>query len=88
MPRVVTDPCKGKKHGDCVDVCPTDCFYEVDDMLVINPDDCTDCGACQDECPTHAILPDDEADDKWTQFNAAADFSKIKHILSKDQITR
>ena len=63
MPRIVTEPCVGTKHGDCVEVCPVDCFFELDDMLVINPDECTDCAACEDECPVSAIVPDDEADE-------------------------
>jgi ferredoxin len=88
MPRVVTGACKGKKHGDCVEVCPTECFYELGDMLVINPDDCTDCGACESECPEKAIFPDDEADAQWVKVNAEADFGSLKHILSKSEITR
>jgi ferredoxin len=88
MPRVVTEACKGQKHGDCVEVCPVDCFFELDDMLVINPDECTDCAACEAECPVEAIMPDDEADDKWVKINAGADFSKLKNITSKDQISR
>ena len=39
-------------------------------MLVINPDECIDCGVCEPECPPEAILPDTEngAGD-WVQFN-------------------
>jgi len=36
---------------DCVEVCPVDCFYEGENMLVINPDECIDCGVCEPECP-------------------------------------
>lgn len=88
MPRVITEPCVGCKHGDCVEVCPTDCFYELDNMLVINPDDCIDCAACESECPVSAIIPDDEADEKWVKINAEADFESLKQITSKDEITR
>lgn len=88
MPRVVTEPCVGCKHGDCVEVCPTSCFYELEDMLIINPDDCIDCGACEEECPVEAILVDDEADEKWIAKNADADFDSLKNITSKDEITR
>lgn len=88
MPRVVTEPCVGHKHGDCVEVCPVNCFFELDDMLVINPEECIDCGACEAECPTSAIVPDDDADDKWIKINAQADFTKLKNITSKDEITR
>ena len=34
------------KAVDCVDVCPVDCFYEGQNMLVIHPDECIDCGVC------------------------------------------
>ena len=45
---------------DCVEVCPVDCFYEGENMLVIHPDECIDCGVCEPECPAEAILPDTE----------------------------
>ncbi len=35
-----------------------DCFYEGENMLVINPDECIDCGVCEPECPVDAIEPD------------------------------
>ena len=43
---------------DCVEVCPVDCFYEGENMLVINPDECIDCGVCEPECPADAIVSD------------------------------
>src|SRR2546421_17357 len=43
---------------DCVEVCPVDCFYEGENMLVIHPDECIDCGVCEPECPVDAIKPD------------------------------
>ena len=42
----------------CVEVCPVDCFYEGENMLVINPDECIDCGVCEPECPIDAIVAD------------------------------
>ena len=45
---------------DCVEVCPVDCFYEGENMLVIHPDECIDCGVCEPECPVDAIKPDTE----------------------------
>ena len=39
-------------------------------MLVINPDECIDCGVCEPECPVDAILPDtDPEGEKWVEFN-------------------
>ena len=45
---------------DCVEVCPVDCFYEGENMLVIHPEECIDCGVCEPECPVDAIKPDTE----------------------------
>jgi ferredoxin len=58
MTYVVTDLCIKCKFTDCVEVCPVDCFYEGENMLVINPDECIDCGVCEPECPAEAIVPD------------------------------
>ena len=41
-------------------VCPVNCFYEGENMLVIHPDECIDCGVCEPECPVDAIKPDSE----------------------------
>ncbi|MEC7701115.1 MAG: ferredoxin, partial [Pseudomonadota bacterium] len=35
MTFVVTDICINCKYTDCVEVCPVDCFYEGENMLVI-----------------------------------------------------
>ena len=56
---------------DCVEVCPVDCFYEGPNMLVINPDECIDCGVCQPECPIDAIEPDIESSDLMKKNNPA-----------------
>jgi ferredoxin len=60
MTYVVTDACIKCKYTDCVEVCPVDCFYEGENFLVINPDECIDCGACVPECPAEAIYLDDD----------------------------
>ena len=71
MTYVVTDNCIKCKYMDCVEVCPVDCFYEGDNMLVIHPDECIDCGVCEPECPAEAILPDGEPHlEKWLKLNA------------------
>ena len=57
MTYVVTDNCIACKYTDCVEVCPVDCFYEGENMLVIHPDECIDCGVCEPECPADAIKP-------------------------------
>lgn len=60
MAFIVGENCIKCKHTDCVQVCPVDCFYEGPNMLVINPDECIDCGLCVPECPVDAIY--DETD--------------------------
>ncbi|MFZ8864716.1 MAG: ferredoxin FdxA [Rickettsiales bacterium] len=60
MTYVVTDKCIKCKYTDCVEVCPVDCFYEGENMLVINPEECIDCGVCEPECPIEAIKPEAE----------------------------
>lgn len=62
MTFVVLDNCIKCKYTDCVEVCPVDCFYEGENMVVINPDECIDCGVCAPECPIDAIVGDDHKD--------------------------
>lgn len=74
MAFVVTSACIGCKHADCVQVCPADCFHQDEQMLYIDPDQCTECGACESECPEEAIfhdtmVPDDET--RWIEINAS-----------------
>ena len=58
MTYVVTENCIRCKYMDCVEVCPVDCFYVGENMLVIQPDECIDCGVCEPECPVDAIKPE------------------------------
>ncbi len=71
MTYVVTDNCIKCKYMDCVEVCPVDCFYAGENMLVINPSECIDCGVCEPECPAEAIHPDTDprATDFWLALN-------------------
>ena len=57
MTYIVNESCIRCKLMDCVEVCPVDCFYEGENMLVIHPDECIDCGVCEPECPVDAIKP-------------------------------
>ena len=75
MTYIVNESCIKCKLMDCVEVCPVDCFYEGENMLVIHPDECIDCGVCEPECPVEAIKPDTEAGiEKWLKLNA--DYAK------------
>ena len=78
MAYIVGENCIKCKHTDCVQVCPVDCFYEGPNMLVIDPDECIDCGLCEPECPANAIFDEKDlpADQK--------DFIEINVIYSKE----
>jgi ferredoxin len=72
MTFLVTENCIKCKHTDCVEVCPVDCFYEGPNFLVINPDECIDCGVCVPECPINAIVEDTNLDHNipfWVDLN-------------------
>ena len=68
MTYLVNDDCINCKHMDCVEVCPVDCFYEGENMLVIHPDECIDCAACEPICPVNAIFPEDQVPDDQQEF--------------------
>ena len=70
MTYFVNENCIKCKYLDCVEVCPVDCFYEGENMLVIHPDECIDCGVCEPECPVEAIKADSDTDaEKWVEVN-------------------
>ena len=87
MTYIVKDECIKCKLTDCVEVCPVDCFYEGENMLVINPDECIDCGVCEPECPIDAIVADtdeslkEKEKEKWLLINKK--FSAIWPNISK-----
>ena len=88
MTYVVTENCIKCKYMDCVEVCPVDCFYEGENMLVIHPDECIDCGVCEPECPAEAIVPDsDESAEVWLGINTADEWKDKpdkKQLLSEN----
>ena len=87
MTYVVTEACIRCKYMDCVEVCPVDCFYEGENMLVINPDECIDCGVCEPECPVEAILPDTEDEaEKWLELNR--EYSTVPGPISPARASR
>jgi len=67
---VIGEPCIDVKDRSCVDVCPVDCIHEAARMLVIDPEECIDCGACEPECPVEAIFPEDALPERWQEFVA------------------
>ena len=71
MTYLVTEDCIRCKHQDCVEVCPVDCFHEGTNMLVIDPDECIDCGLCLPECAPDAIIEDSDDDGtRWLDLNS------------------
>ncbi|MFG2820822.1 ferredoxin [Kitasatospora sp. NPDC048365] len=70
MTFVIALPCVDVKDMACVDECPLDCIYEGERMLYIQPDECTDCGACEPVCPVEAIFYEDDTPEEWRVFNA------------------
>src|SRR3977135_2574012 len=56
---IIAEPCIDLKDRSCVDVCPVDCIHEADRILVIDPEECIDCGACEPACPVEAMFPED-----------------------------
>ena len=69
MPRVVV-----KRDADLTNAakaCPVQCFHKCpENIFVIDPDECIDCGVCQMESPEGAIVNDSEASEADKKFNA------------------
>lgn len=58
MTHVVTESCIACRYTDCVSVCPVNCFKGGENFIVIDPNECIDCGVCIPECPVEAIYAD------------------------------
>jgi len=81
MAHIVTDKCNNCKFTDCVEVCPVACFYEMDNQVVIHPEDCIDCTACVAECPVEAIYAEG---DLPTEYQANMEFNASEARQLKD----
>src|SRR5438094_136909 len=68
MTYIIAEPCIDIKDLSCVDVCPVDCIHEFERILIIDPEEGIDCGACEPECPVEAIFPEDALPAKWEAF--------------------
>tara|TARA_R100001082_G_C4232296_1_gene103753 strand:- start:78 stop:407 length:330 start_codon:yes stop_codon:yes gene_type:complete len=68
MAYVVTEACIKCKYTDCVDACPVYAFKEAPDMLVIDPEICINCDACEPMCPVDAIYGDFEIPADQVEF--------------------
>ena len=88
MAYIVQEPCINCKYGDCVEVCPVNCFYEEKNTLYINPEECIDCEACVPECPVNAIVADGDAEQEYIDKAANWDgYTEDSRRSSKDDVT-
>ena len=53
-------------------------------MLVIHPDECIHCGACEPECPVEAIYEDDSVPEKWKEYVEIN--TKVTEEYSQDEL--
>ena len=71
MAFVIGEPCVDHMDQSCITVCPVDCIsYQqgVDRKLYIDPDNCIDCGSCEQVCPNTAIRPADNLPAAWAEY--------------------
>ena len=87
MTFVVQQQCFNCKYGDCVDVCPVECFYEDGSMLYINPDECIDCSACEPVCPVEAIVPEDQSSKEWLKKAREFNYTDDSRRSRKEDVT-
>src|SRR5204862_384598 len=71
--------------------CPVDCIHEFERILIIDPEECIDCGACEPECPVEAIFPEDALPAKWEAFvkinYAYGDGADVINKLTDEYVT-
>jgi NAD-dependent dihydropyrimidine dehydrogenase PreA subunit len=46
---IIAEPCIDIKDLSCVDVCPVDCIHEFERILIIDPEECIDCFAAEEQ---------------------------------------
>jgi NAD-dependent dihydropyrimidine dehydrogenase PreA subunit len=46
---IIAEPCIDIKDLSCVDVCPVDCIHEFERILIIDPEECIDCFAGEEQ---------------------------------------
>ena len=70
MTYIIAEPCVDVLDRGCVDVCPVDCIYEAPEhkLLLINPEECIDCAACEPVCPVVAIFAEDDTPPEWDKL--------------------
>lgn len=84
MPHIVTEACIRCRYGDCMKVCPVDCFHGGPNMVVIDPEVCIDCAKCIPECPVNAIHALDDLPESQQEFIALnAELSQIWDVITE-----
>jgi NAD-dependent dihydropyrimidine dehydrogenase PreA subunit len=71
MAYVIAEPCIDNNDQSCIAVCPVDCITAVtgvDRKFYIDPDNCIDCGSCEQACPNGAIFRSDALPAEWASF--------------------
>ena len=70
MTYIIAEPCIDVLDRACIDVCPVDCIYEAEEhkMLLISPEECIDCAACEPVCPVAAIFAEDDVPAEWDKY--------------------
>jgi NAD-dependent dihydropyrimidine dehydrogenase PreA subunit len=62
---IIAEPCIDIKDLSCLDVCPVDCIHQADRILVIDPEECIDCFAGDEQLVTsHGLRTFAELEDQ------------------------
>lgn len=82
MTHVVTEACIRCRYGDCMKVCPVNCFHGGPNMVVIDPEACIDCTKCVPECPVNAIYAVEDLPEEQHDFIALnAELSQVWEVI-------
>jgi NAD-dependent dihydropyrimidine dehydrogenase PreA subunit len=71
MPFVIAAPCLDVLDQPYVRVCPVACIHfeaGKDRKLYIDPNECSDCGACEPVCPVEAMYAEFDLPSRWMQY--------------------
>ena len=71
MAYVIAEPCIDNMDQSCVAVCPVDCITadpSADRKFYIDPDNCINCGSCEQACPNGAIFAAEALPAEWAGF--------------------